>query len=361
MKPPGTHSKPPPIYRWEGSAHEIGRQHGITFASEIRAEVARESARFASLLGGSESAAVDRFWDLHREICEKWLPESLEEIDGLGTGAEISFREAFLVATAARKSLRMTDACSSVFVPRERSSTGGALIGQNKDTPRHPSEHLGVHKIFASGREEILLTYAGWTGNIGMSSHGMGFCGNSLPAGQLENRQTLSPGVLWRLIHETGNLDLVLETARSFPFANGSIFIGHATRGCRNVEFIHGEMNVIEVADQPCARANTVLSPTLKKWQPESDSVARFNLRQCRMDELLRKQPAFSLDEIHAILQDHEHYPLSVCRHFTELDRNVTTGGFVADLAAGRVRFWASHACLNLVAEAQMNNPVHPL
>ncbi|MEI8309199.1 MAG: C45 family peptidase [Verrucomicrobiota bacterium] len=359
MSTPESHASPPPLYRWAGSAQDIGRQHGLAFASEIRREAVREAGRLAALMGGSESAALERFWELHRGIYETWLPESIEEICGLGEGAEISFLEAFLVATAARANLRMSDACSSIFVPRQCSLTGGALIGQTKDTPRHPSEHLGIHKIFSSGREEILLTYAGWTGNIGINSHGLGFCANSLPAEHRGNPNTLSAGVLWRLIHETGDLDLVLDTARRFPFANGSVFIGHATEGCRIVEFVHGEMNVIEVPDSPCARANTVLSPHLKKWQTDSDAVARFNLRQNRMDALLKKQPAFSFDDIHGILQDHEHHPLSVCRHDSELDHNVTTGGFVADLAAGRIRFWASHTCLNLVREAQMEQPVH--
>lgn len=357
MNTAASHTTPPPLYRWEGSAREIGRQHGLTFASEIRREASREVSRFAGLMGGSEAAALDHFWELHRGIYERWLPESLEEIHGLGEGANISFLEAFLVATASRASLRISDACSSIFVPHNCSLTGGALLGQNKDTPRHPSEHLGIHKIYSSGREEILLTYAGWIGNIGINNHGMGFCANSLPLECREIPGALAPGVLWRLIHETGDLDLVLETARRFPFAKSSIFIGHATRGCHILEFIQGEADILVFPETPCARANTVLSPRLKKWQPESDAVSRFNLRQNRMDELLKTQPAFSLEGIHGILQDHEHYPLSVCRHFTELDRNVTTGGYVADLAAGRVRFWASHTCLNLVSEAQMEHP----
>ena len=355
-----SHTTPPPVYRWAGSAKEIGRQHGLAFAAEIRKDAMRETSRFAALMGRSEAAAQERFWDLHQGIYEKWLPESLEEILGLGEGAGISFLEAFLVATAARSRLQMSDACSSIFVPRQCSLTGGALIGQNKDTPRHPSEHLGIHKIFSSGREEILLTYAGWTGNIGINSHGLGFCANALPAERRENPDTLSPGVLWRLIHETGDLDLILDTARRFPFSNSSVFVGHAIRGCRIIEFVHGEMNVIEVTDSPCARANTVLSPHLKKWQLDSDAVARFNLRQNRMDELLKSQPAFGFEDAHGILKDHEHHPLSVCRHDSELDHNVTTGGFLADLAAGRIRFWASHTCLNLVTETQMECPVRP-
>ena len=45
-----------------------------------------------------------------------------------------------------------------------------------------------------------------------------------------------------------------------------------------------------------------------------------------RIDVLLRKQPAFSFDELHAILQDHE--------------RNFTTEGYAADLASGTVCLW---------------------
>jgi hypothetical protein len=45
-----------------------------------------------------------------------------------------------------------------------------------------------------------------------------------------------------------------------------------------------------------------------------------------RMDVLLKKQTAFSFDELPAILQDH--------------DRSFTTGGFAADLASGTVCLW---------------------
>ena len=52
--------------------------------------------------------------------------------------------------------------------------------------------------------------------------------------------------------------------------------------------------------------------------------------------------------------------PLSVCRHHSDLDRNVTTGGYVADLASGSVRLWASRTCSNLVTEARLERPPSP-
>ncbi|MEI6493350.1 MAG: hypothetical protein WCO94_12435, partial [Verrucomicrobiota bacterium] len=50
----------------------------------------------------------------------------------------------------------------------------------------------------------------------------------------------------------------------------------------------------------------------------------------------------------------------SLSCHHSDLDRNVTTGGYVADLASGSVRLWASRTCSNLVTEARLERPPSP-
>jgi len=342
------------IYRWEGSAFAIGRQHGLTFREAIRETAAKESLRLAKGNSAKKQAAEDRLWQIHQQLCARWLPEFVQEIRGLADGAGISFGEAFAVSCSTRASVHVPDACSSLFVPPGRSASGGTLVGQNKDTGRDPDEHLFVHKIYESGRRELLLTYAGWVTNIGISSKGTGICGNSLVGGLAAEREELSPAIFWRIAHETGDLDLIARLAREYPFGGGSVLIAHANGNALVLEFLNGKVGILPVCEKAWSRANTPLTPELPRIQ--SPSQERSDLRQSRLDSLLGREGLFNEQNIVEVFSDHEHYPLSICRHHSLLDSNVTTGGYLADLGSGTMRVWRSQPCLGHFTIANLND-----
>lgn len=202
----GRHS--PAVLRFSGSPFEVGRQQGERFRTAIENDLTSKAAD----TGGRENLAsvADRMWQLHSPYYARFAPASLEEVRGVAHGAGIPFEFAFLISheTGSHPSPG-ADACSSIVVPAASSKTGTVLIGQNKDTHRDPQQHLVVHKKYSDGRQELLLTYAGWIGNIGISTTGVGICGNSLTAAK-PGEDALTAPLIWRILQETGRIQDVV-------------------------------------------------------------------------------------------------------------------------------------------------------
>lgn len=333
----------PLVHRFCGSPFEVGYQQGRFFARAISDDLTSKVAA----AGGRENLAAraNRLWRLHKPHYDSLLPASLEEIRGLADGAEISFDLAFYIShETGSHPFPSAEACSSIVIPSGSSTSGTTLVGQNKDTHRNPAEHCLVHKKYSDGRQELLVTYAGWIGNIGISSTGVGLCGNSLTAPE-PTGDVLTAPLLWRILQETGDVDAVICLLGKYPFSNGSVLAARRGDGAWCFEMAAGRHAILRSKSMPFARANTILDPLLAEHENRPLSSPSSDARQLRMDQLLRTKTRFNPDDLAAIFADHDNYPLSVCRHHHPSETIVTTACYIADVDAGTLRFCRGNPC----------------
>ncbi len=337
------HSQSPAVHRFSGSPFDVGRQQGEQFRPAILCDLADKAAA----AGGREDLALkaDRMWQLHRSCYERFVPQSLEEIRGVAAGAGVSFELAFLISheTGGHPALG-DDGCSSIVVPAPSSKTATVLIGQNKDTHRNPREHLLVHKTYSDGRQELLLTYAGWIGNIGISTTGVGICGNSLTAAEPQG-EVLCTSLIWRILQETGRVEDMVAVLNEFPFINGSVLVGQRDSGAWCVEHAAGKHSILRSEERPFARANTILSADLRQLEQRPLTSASSDFRQHRMEEMIATQSELDLNDLQTIFSDHRNFPLSICRHPDPSETITTTACYTADIHNGIFQYCHGNPC----------------
>jgi len=171
----------------EGTPRERGRIHGETLRSEIL-------------------ELMERFRDDTRQEClhpliertgllaaaEKWTPDLVEEVRGIGEGAGLDFKTIFawqLVEEVGwlgeyEKTLGSDDlgsgGCSALGVFGEESRS--TLLAQTADNGVSVDGYQTfLHvKCLGSSLEAFVLTYPGWVGVYGLNSRGIGVCLNTI-------------------------------------------------------------------------------------------------------------------------------------------------------------------------------------
>lgn len=329
------------VYEFRGTPFEVGFQHGKALAQEIRKEADPSLAALARRQGGSAESALGRLLSRYEGLFRERLPAVLEEIRGIGEGAGLSYPYAFFAAT---RDLMRTGACTAFFCGRRQTRGGAVLMGQTKDTGA-PLERYRIQRVaYSSGRRLIVLNYPGWIGNLCLSSDGVCFTGNSLYARPPE-APTAPGSFLKRVIMEKRSTLEVLEAIRGLRFENGCFLVADRTGHAVCLEMAAGRVDARDVSGLAFGHANGILSPPLKQYQTRSASPSS-PARQKRIDSLLGAGAGdITVDYLERALADHEGFPHSVCRHFSEQDPATTTAAYVADLTNLRMRIAIGNPC----------------
>ena len=322
------------VYRFNGTPYDVGLQHGKALKQEIRTEAQAAADR---LKGGPEAflARNEPYWREH-------LPNALEEIHGLSDGAELSYPFAFFAAT---RDFTREGACTAVACSGRTTTNGHVLIGQTKDTEAPLDRFRLMHISYASGRSMMVLNYPGWIANLCLTSDGVATTGNSLYAAP-PDRPTVPGSLLKRLIMEKRSTQEVLDSVRGMIFENACIMIGDRPGHVVCLEFIAGRTHIRDVSGQAFGHANNILAGDLQEYQRALGSPSS-PLRQASIDRILGAQTGhITTGSLEAALRDHRDYPLSICRHPSLKDPNLTNAAFVADLNALEMRIAIGNPCV---------------
>ncbi|MEO6907164.1 MAG: C45 family autoproteolytic acyltransferase/hydrolase, partial [Abditibacteriaceae bacterium] len=174
------------VHHWSGSPFEIGLRHGRALCAQIRSEYEPALREFAQCCRQSEGQVLDGLVRHLEPIFQQYVPHAVEEIQGLAQGSELSFPQAFFAATRdglafpSQNDIALDDGeCTAVVCGKGTTQNGEVLIGQTKDTCA-PLERYHIMRLdYSDGRRSIVLNYPGWCANIGLTSHGLCFTGNS--------------------------------------------------------------------------------------------------------------------------------------------------------------------------------------
>ena len=323
-----------PEVTFQGSRHEVGRLHGAAFSVAIR----RELQLALTLHGGKESSDPAQLFARTKAFApwmRRHLPGYLAEVEGLAEGAGLSVDAALFLAVSDGLQPHPNGDCTSFYCGPESSRDGSVFLGQTKDTPPRDGRYFVMRFRYDDGPEMLLLNYAGWLANIGMTSYGVALCGNALYA----NTQTpdcLPFALLKRAILESPDVARARQFVESGLWQDGCL--GLADRSGRGVfiELILGRPHYLEMTGEARGHANSILTPEHRNLDCSASASPCSSTRQQTVDRILQAPSGSITDEtLRNLAANHENAPHSICRHPRTPEGTRTTAALVANVSEG--------------------------
>lgn len=340
------------VYEWRGSAHEIGRQHGRALREQIVQEFAPELGQLTQNTSQSETKILERYRALYEPLFREFLPRTIEEIEGLAQGAELTYEQAFFAATRdgakCHKVVDTPEGCTAFFCGSPTTRSNNALMGQTKDTSAPLARYRIMRIHYSDGLSMILLNYPGWLSHMGLSSHGLANTGNSLFAHPSEGN-TVPFSFIKRLAMEKETVEEVLAICESLPFENCCLMLGSSSNEGVCLEFVAGKRSIRDISNEAFGHANSILDPSLQSHEttstdPFSDLVSS-KYRKNQIQQLLDNgKGRLNCEELKKFVADHHNHPNGICRH-GRCGESRTTAAFIANLTDRKVHICIGNPC----------------
>jgi isopenicillin-N N-acyltransferase-like protein len=297
-----------------GAPFELGEQLGEATRDLIRsfAAIALERVNKTTRISRERAMAVAAS---SFEYVEAYSPDMLDELRGMARGAGVS-REELMLLQIRNQLLPEDDAgCSSFSVADPATARHGGVVGQNWDNDPALDPFTVVLTRRPRGKPaQLTVTQAGLISYIGVNDRGLGVCLNTLPAPS--RRLGVPHYFIVRGIHEAHSLDEAIEAVRRAERALPANLILATPQGPADLEITTDDVRVLRGRGGIVTHTNHCLHPDLLPINDKFPELIDSHARKRRLDELFgaMEQP-LSVDACKAVLQDHDNYPRSICRH----------------------------------------------
>ena len=329
-----------PIVEARGTHREVGQQIGQACQAGIR----------STLAGLRDDLPAGVTWEQMLQKSARYLefsrqayPQYVDELEGIAEGADVPFEEVFLSMCEELWESAAWRGCTDMAARGRATKDGSTLIAHTNDLLPRAEEHLVLLKIQAGDEPEFLGVSSG---GIAISA-GFNAAGISLTGNQLDNND-IRPGVPRLLVvrailasrHLSEAMDHCLLPQRASSYnnvladMNGEVYCmeGSAT----DCEPIYIEEDIL-------AHANHYLSPAMRHFEADRNSIGNSVLRYNRAMRLLRENYGQLTPELfQKLLGDHAGYPTSICKHGTE---TVTVFSIIIQLENLRAWIGRGRAC----------------
>lgn len=165
-------------YKFKGTHYEIGRLHGEALREEIQKHLAITYELALNVSNISKDKALETA-RLFEPYIEKYSPGFLEEIAGLGEGANISATEALLLQIR-QEVVYLTKygvggfECTSYAIGPEYTADGKMYSGQNADLAGDFESVSNIITFAVNNKPQVMmLVPAGQISYLGMNDEGM--------------------------------------------------------------------------------------------------------------------------------------------------------------------------------------------
>lgn len=179
------------VARFRGSPRARGLAHGETFAPRIHELLERWGNTLERGYGVQRRRYVELFLAEtgYERATQEWAPRVLEEVQGIAEGSGADFRtllafqhvnEEFEFAPRFAKIAPADGACSTIVAPAHGDRP--ALLAQNLDLAQYLDGFQVLLRVNCdeSDGEIIMLSVPGMISLMGMNSHGLAVCDNTL-------------------------------------------------------------------------------------------------------------------------------------------------------------------------------------
>jgi isopenicillin-N N-acyltransferase-like protein len=338
-----------PMVEAHGTHREVGQQIGRACQVGIQ----------NTLAGLREDLPANVSWEDMLQQSARYLefgrqayPQYVEELEGIAEGADAPFEEVVLSMCEELWESAAWRGCTDMAARGRATADGSTLIAHTNDLLPRAEEHLVLLKVQAEGEPEFLGVSSG---GIAISA-GFNAAGISLTGNQLDNND-IRLGVPRLLVvrailasrHLSEAMDHCLLPQRASSYnnvladANGEVYCmeGSAT----DCEPIYIEEDIL-------AHTNHYLSPAMRHFEADRNSISNSVLRYNRAIRLLRENYSRLTPELfQKLLGDHAGYPTSICKHGTE---TVTVFSIVIQIESLRAWIGRGRACETEYVEYQL-------
>jgi isopenicillin-N N-acyltransferase like protein len=364
-EPSGPLVVPPAAFaflRSHGSARDVGRAHGATFAEQVRASVASCRRRVEEVLGLEWSTARQMARD-QRTRLEDLDAELVAEMEGIAEGADLDpldivtlhVRTALSRMVERQSDLQPPDPtsdgleCTTIAVLPTATVDGHVLAAQNWDMHASYQPRVVIIEQHIDGRPALMfVTEAGMLFSHGMNEAGLAILGNALHTVLAGSPDRGVPVQITRrrAMRERTVADARLEIERlDRAHAVNHLLVDRGGTAV-DLEAVPGEVFAVEPQDGVLVHTNHFLNREARQRKVErAGGVAPDSRRRAeRAGSMLTEcAPRVSVGDLQAVLRDHHDDPEPICRHHDDAGEptaSSTVSSSVLDLTDGRL--WSS-------------------
>lgn len=360
-----------PLLDLVGAPREQGLRHGKEAASKVAHNVSLYLRRFQEWSGiglpeirlraASYARVIEEQDPAYAAIMEgiaEGSGQDLTDVVAINVRYELLYSEFARVGMERNTSPSMPSGCTAFAIEPEASTNGHALLAQNWDWI--PEVKGILQRAPVDGVAHLGFTEAGIAGTkIGLNEAKLGLAVNGLVSNEDRWSRLARPfHARCRRILASRSLNeakaVALDGSRSCS-ANFLIAQGGPDPEIVDVEAAPGRACELKPRGGYLAHTNHFMDPDrLGIWQPlgvDRPSTQQRYERASALLASLRKRGAISMEDLQAVLRDHEGGLLSICRHADERlaprDRFATVVSVVMDLDDGTLFLAAGPPCMS--------------
>ena len=305
-----------------GTSFEMGCQIGEGLREQLRGFDAIAIERVNKSVSISREKALAVAAD-SLPFVEEYSPAMLEELRGMSRGSGLDLEAIMMLQIRNQLTAELDAACTAFSIAPQR-TTARTLIGQNWDNDPALDPFTVVLTRRPDGEPaHMTITQAGLIAYMGVSDAGVGVCLNTLPA---PSRALGVPHYFTvRGIFQARSLSAAVEAVRRANRAIPANIILATPQGPADLEVTIDDVHVLrDDGNGVVTHTNHCVHPALLAVNDDFPELAQSGSRKIRVDELLDDVDAqFSVEAMKLVLQDHDNYPGSICRHAND---HPTTG-----------------------------------
>ncbi len=300
----------------EGSPYEIGFQYG-----KACPEISQILDITYQLFGGKEQAkaTAQKYLPMYLPPAQQYAPEIIDEMKGIAAGANLDFQDIFFFNITYEISVTAEMGCTSFAAGGGATVDGQVIAGQNFDFLSQWQDLIVLLKIKPSGGPNILaVTPAGGLGLIGLNSAGI-----SLNLNLLRNRESLTPKggvpahIILRKVLASENLGEAIGTIASAKGRAAKNYLLASDQGdIIDVEVTSDDLDIHYPVKGMLTHANYFKTERFKSTDLAPALWPDSYVRSQRLLQLMEDHHGqLSIDRMKVLLQDHNNFPNSICRH----------------------------------------------
>jgi isopenicillin-N N-acyltransferase like protein len=302
-----------------GRPFERGLQHGRALRREIaqvlddlRGRIHRARRQAITATG------LEREVNEHGRAIEREVPKIAEELRGLAAGAEISYADAIMLQ--ARRELigvaehQAQGDCTLVAFRRRQD---GPVISQTVDVDSALGAFLVLLRVLphkSDEPEQLILSFAGLLGYLGINSHGLGIGINLVISPRWG--PGVPPYLLGRHLMRQPTVDSCLSEIGLVQRSSSRSLTLADQRRLVTVEMTRHEQRATDGPDLVC-HTNHYLHPELvaaDRMNVLSRNNSRRRLAHIH-DDLTGRHEEIGVGELFDAFVDHRMHPLGICAH----------------------------------------------
>lgn len=334
-------------YKFKGTHHEVGRQHGEALREKIQNHLAIVYDLAQDISNITRTKALETA-SLFEPYIENYAPGFLEEIAGLGEGANISATEALLLQTRQEVVYLMKYGvggfeCTSYAIGPEYTIDGKMYSGQNADLAGDFESISNIITFAVNEKPEVMmLVPAGQISYLGMNNEGMSANCNFLSCQGWKKgypRYLLSRLLLEQRSFEEACMKLMTLTERA---SSRNILLADYKGNIADFETTSEDYAKID-AREMFVHSNHFISSCMQRYEcGDSLELVDSEWRQKRLTDLIQANKGkIDAEMIKSFLKDEERDSetgkFSICTHASEYTSNYHTFASIVNNLTDRI------------------------